>query len=49
MEARQSCGRANAYAPSVLTAIYKSGSVSTLTIIDQIKNKILPQDPIDYT
>jgi multidrug efflux pump subunit AcrB len=28
--------------PSVLTAIYRSGTVSTLSIIDQVKNQILP-------
>jgi len=38
---QQNVVRANGK-PSVLTPIYRSGSVSTLSIIDQIKNKILP-------
>jgi multidrug efflux pump subunit AcrB len=38
---QQNIVRANGK-PSVLTPIYKSGSVSTLAIINDIKNKILP-------
>jgi multidrug efflux pump subunit AcrB len=38
---QQNIVRANGK-PSVLTAIYRSGSVSTLSIINAIKNKILP-------
>ncbi|WP_263354577.1 efflux RND transporter permease subunit [Acidicapsa acidisoli] len=38
---QQNVVRANGK-PSVLTPIYRSGSVSTLSIIDHIKNKILP-------
>jgi multidrug efflux pump subunit AcrB len=38
---QQNVARANGK-PSVLTPIYRSGSVSTLSIINQIKNDILP-------
>ncbi len=38
---QQNIVRANGK-PSVLTPIYRSGSVSTLSIINDIKNKILP-------
>jgi multidrug efflux pump subunit AcrB len=38
---QQNIVRANGK-PSVLTPIYRSGTVSTLSIIDTIKNKILP-------
>jgi multidrug efflux pump subunit AcrB len=38
---QQNIARANGK-PSVLTAIYRSGSVSTVSIINDIKNKILP-------
>lgn len=38
---QQNVVRANGR-PSVLSPIYRSGSVSTLSIIDQIKNNILP-------
>ena len=38
---QQNIVRANGK-PSVLTPIFKTGSVSTLTIIDEIKNKVLP-------
>jgi multidrug efflux pump subunit AcrB len=38
---QQNIVRANGK-PSVLTPIFKTGSVSTLTIINEIKNKVLP-------